>query len=366
MPAPTPPANSAVSRDWRAVGRRAVGPVVGLAVVAGIFAAIIPRFADYQAVWQAMIHLSGGDWAVIAVCTVLNLATGGLPWMAAVPELGYRRSMLLTQTSGLMTTVLPMGEAVGFATQVAMLRRWRFPPATVTAGFVLVAVWNQGANIVIPVAAVAALGAGDTSPALLVVSLVAVVVLVVMTAAAVITFRSEDQARRIGAFAGRATSRALAVIHRPARAGWGEKLASMRTETIGVVARHWPFLTAATLANQLTLFGVMLACLHATGVTGVSFFEALAAWSFARLVGSIAITPGGLGLQELGLTGALAAFGGSADAVVATALLFRVLTFVPTVVVGSACAVIWRREERSGGAGPEPAEESAPAGVPRA
>jgi uncharacterized protein (TIRG00374 family) len=140
----------------------------------------------------------------------------------------------------------------------------------------------------------------------------------------------------------------------------------MRAETIGVVARHWPFLTAATLANQLTLFGVMLACLHATGVTGVSFFEALAAWSFARLVGSIAITPGGLGLQELGLTGALAAFGGSADAVVATALLFRVLTFVPTVVVGSACAVIWRREERTGRVGPEAAEESPATGVPRA
>ena len=40
-------------------------------------------------------------------------------------------------------------------------------------------------------------------------------------------------------------------------------------------------------------------------------------------------------------------FGGGTDAVVATALLFRVLTFVPTVVVGSACALIWRREERA-------------------
>ena len=85
-----------------------------------------------------------------------------------------------------------------------------------------------------------------------------------------------------------------------------------------------------------------------------------------HLIGSIAITPGGLGLQELGLTGALAAFGGNTDAVVATALLFRVLTFVPTVVVGSACAIVWRREERSGRPGPEPAEESAAAGVPRA
>jgi putative heme transporter len=346
-----------MSRDWRAIGRRSAGPVVGLAVVAGIFAAIIPRFADYEAVWGSMTQLRGRDWALLAVCIVLNVASGGLPWMAAVSELGYRRAMLLTQTSNLMTTVLPMGEAVGFATQIAMLRRWRFPPAVVTAGFVVVAVWNQGTNIVIPVAAVAALGAGHSTSPLVTVSLIAVAVLAVMIAVAVITFRSDAQAHRIGAFAGRAVSRLLGVVGRPPRTGWGEKLAIMRAETIGVVARHWPFLTLATLANQLTLFGVMLACLHATGVTGVSFFEALAAWSFARLIGSTAITPGGLGLQELGLTGALAAFGGGTDDVIATALLYRVLTFVPTVAVGSVCALIWRRERRLDAARGPVAEE---------
>ena len=46
--------------------------------------------------------------------------------MAAVPGLGYGRSMLLTQTSTLLTTVLPLGEAVGFGTQIAMLPS---PPA---------------------------------------------------------------------------------------------------------------------------------------------------------------------------------------------------------------------------------------------
>jgi uncharacterized membrane protein YbhN (UPF0104 family) len=333
-----------MSGDWRAIARRCAGPVIGLAVVAGIFAAVIPHFADYRAVWQAMIDLGWGDWAVIGVCTILNVSTGGLPWMAAVPGLGYRRSMLLTQTANLMTTALPMGEAVGFATQVTMLRRWRFGPAVVTAGLLLVAFWNQAANIAIPVVAVAALGAGHSNPLLATISMIAIALLGAMIAVAAIAFHSESRARRTGELAGRVATRGLALIHRPARLGWGEKVATMRAETVDVVARRWPSLTAATLANQLTLFGVLLACLHATGVTGVSFLESLAAWSFARLIGSIAITPGGLGLQELGLTGALAGFGGGADAVVATALLYRVITFVPTVLVGSACALVWRRE----------------------
>jgi putative heme transporter len=315
---------------------------------------VIPRFADYAAVWRAMTGLGARDWALIAVCTAANIATSGPPWMAAVPGLGYKRSMLLTQTSTLVTTVLPMGEAVGFATQIGMLRKWRFPPHAVTAGFVVVAAWNQVVNVAIPAASLAALGAGHADPAYLVLSLVAAGALAALVATAVVVFRSPEQARRIGDFAGRLASRFWVLIHRPPRAGWGERLVVMRAETIGVVSRRWGFLTVATVANQLTVFGVMLACLNATGVTGVTLVEALAAWSFARLIGSVAITPGGLGVQELGLTGALVAFGGSTEAVVATALLFRVLTFVPTVVVGSACALIWRREQRREAAATEP------------
>jgi uncharacterized membrane protein YbhN (UPF0104 family) len=349
-------------RDWKRLARKAALPAIGLLLVLAIFVAIIPRFADYEAVWGYMTNLTRADWAIIIVCTVANIATSGPPWMAAVPGLGYRRSMLLTQTSTLMTTVLPMGEAVGFGTQIAMLRRWRFAPHAVTAGFVLVAAWNQGINTLIPAGSLILLGAGHGSPVLFTVALVAAGVLVALIAGAIVVFRSEERARAIGEFAGRVVSRMLAWFHRPVRVGWGDRLARMRTETIDVVSAHWLFLTAATLANQLTVFGVMLASLHATGVTGISFIEALTAWAFARLIGSFAITPGGLGMQELGLTGALVAFGGHIDKVVATALLFRVLTFVPTVVVGSVCALIWRRqdkraarEEAEGAPSPDPA-----------
>jgi uncharacterized membrane protein YbhN (UPF0104 family) len=335
-------------RDWRWLLRKAVVPAISLAVVVGI-AAVIPRFASYRVVWRSMTTLDGRDWAFIAGCTVLNVATSGPPWMAAVPGLTYKRSMLLTQTSSLMTAVLPLGEAVGFATQIAMLRRWRFSSQVVSAGFVLVAGCNQLINVIVPVASIAALGAGHANPLYRTVSLIAGVVLVAVAIAVALLFRSPAQARRIGDFAGRIVSHAGALFHRPPFVDGGDRLVAMRSQTIAVVARRWPFLTIATLVNQLTVFGVLLACLAATGVHGITLVEALASWSFARLISSIAITPGGLGMQELGLTGALIAFGGSAATVIATALLFRVVTFVPTVVVGSACALIWRREQQTNG-----------------
>ena len=61
----------------------------------------------------------------------------------------------------------------------------------------------------------------------------------------------------------------------------------------------------------------------------VNVVEAFAAWSLVRLLGSIPITPGGLGVVELGLTTALVGFGGNQPDVVAAVLVYRFLTMVP-------------------------------------
>ena len=75
----------------------------------------------------------------------------------------------------------------------------------------------------------------------------------------------------------------------------------------------------------------------------VSVVEAFAAWSLARILGSFPLTPGGLGVVELGLTGALIGFDGNNAGVVAAVLVYRFLTIVPTVVFGSVAALTLRR-----------------------
>ncbi|MET0608365.1 MAG: lysylphosphatidylglycerol synthase domain-containing protein, partial [Gaiellaceae bacterium] len=99
------------------------------------------------------------------------------------------------------------------------------------------------------------------------------------------------------------------------------------------------------LAGQLSVFLVLLASLRALGVGAgeVSVIEAFAGWSLARVLGSIPITPGGLGLVELGLTSVLVGFGGNRAGVVASVLVYRFLTIVPTLVFGAVAAATWRR-----------------------
>jgi uncharacterized protein (TIRG00374 family) len=104
-------------------------------------------------------------------------------------------------------------------------------------------------------------------------------------------------------------------------------------------------ITIATLAGHLSVFAVLLVSLRVLDVPAseVTLIEAFAAWSVVRVIGSLPITPGGLGVVELGLTSLLVGFGGGQAEVVAAVLVYRFLTMVPTLVLGLAAAATWRR-----------------------
>jgi uncharacterized protein (TIRG00374 family) len=116
----------------------------------------------------------------------------------------------------------------------------------------------------------------------------------------------------------------------------GPSFERFRRDSLDLLRRRWHVLTIATYGGTLTVFLVLLISLRACGVPGseVAVAEAFAAWALARLLGSVPITPGGIGVVELGLTGALVGFGGNNAGVVAAVLLYRFLTMVPTVVLG--------------------------------
>jgi uncharacterized protein (TIRG00374 family) len=99
---------------------------------------------------------------------------------------------------------------------------------------------------------------------------------------------------------------------------------------------------------------VLVVSLRAMGVgpSQVSLVEAFASWAFIRIIAAVPITPGGIGVIELGLTGTLVGFGGKNAGVVAAVLVYRFLTTVPTLLLGLAATFTWRRQGRRA---PEPA-----------
>jgi uncharacterized protein (TIRG00374 family) len=112
-----------------------------------------------------------------------------------------------------------------------------------------------------------------------------------------------------------------------------------------VVEERWLRLTVATFVSHLSLFLVLLIALRDVGVSqrDVTVGEALAVFAFVRLLTAIPVTPGGLGLVELGLAAGLTAAGGVETEVVAAVLVFRGLTYVLPIPFGVVTYLYWQR-----------------------
>ena len=210
----------------------------------------------------------------------------------------------------------------------------------------LVSLWNQLANLAYPIVAVFLLTiAGEETAVLATVAFVGVAILGVVVAALVLVLYSSRMAADIGDLAARGATRVKARFHRGPVTWDGGSFERFRVDVVDVLQRRWHLLTVATLAGSLTVFVVLLVALRALQVPAaeVSVVEAFAAWSLARILGSIPITPGGIGVVELSLTAALIGFGGNNAGVVAAVLVYRFLTIVPSLVLGMVAAGVWRR-----------------------
>jgi uncharacterized protein (TIRG00374 family) len=336
----------AEERRSRITKRHLLGGGVAVAVVVATFAFVLPRIADYRDVWAVIEELSWEDGALLAGATLLNLATFAPPWMAALPGLRFRQAFVVTQASTASTYIAPAGVAVGMALSFAMLRAWGFARSAVGLAVAVTGVWNQLAMLAFPTIGLALLAlTGGKHAALDSIALAGLAIFITVVAAFAAGLSTPRFARRIGDGAARLASWGLGLVRKGPVTWDGESFVRFRNRTNRLLKDRWHVLTLATLAGQLTVFLVLLVSLRVLGVTGgeVSTVEAFAAWALVRLLGSIPITPGGLGVVELGLTTALVGFGGSQVEVVAAVLVYRVMTMVPTLVIGLLAGVTWRR-----------------------
>jgi uncharacterized protein (TIRG00374 family) len=329
--------------------RKVAGGGLGLAVIIGTFVFVLPRVADYGDVWGVVKKLSWSQIALLVGATALNLATYAPPWQAALPGLGFKRAFVLTQVSTASTYVLPGGGAVGAGVAFGLLRSWGFTGQPITLAVAVTAIWNQFAMLGFPILALALLTlSNEQNPLLQTVAFVGLAVFIVIAGAFAAGLSSERLADRVGDRAAVIVNRLLRTVHRGPVEWGGHSFVSFRNQAVGLLSRRWHLLTLTTLAGQLTVFLVLLVSLRVLGVSAgdVSAIEAFAAWSIVRLLGSIPITPGGIGIVEVGLTTALVGFGGDNAEVVAAVLVYRFLTIVPTLVLGLLAAATWRRYGR--------------------
>ena len=326
--------------------KRVIGLVLGVVVLVLIFAVAIPRFADYGEVARQIRSVSLKWLVVIGLAELVNLATYAPNWMVALPTLGYWQSLELTMAGTAVSNVAPLGGPVSMTMQYAMMREWGFERRSASRAMVLTGVWNQFVNLAMPIIGLVILTArGGKNAALMVAAEVGLVFLVIAASLFVIVLRSERGAVRVGRWFDGVRSFLRRRLGRPAKSGAADALCRFRLDSIELLRTRWLALTIATVFGVLTVFVTFVCCVRAVGIAGprITFTEAFAAWSATRLLSAIPLTPGGLGIVDVGLTGALIAFGAGQTSAVGAVLLYRVITWLPPILFGGLAAFTWRR-----------------------
>jgi uncharacterized protein (TIRG00374 family) len=328
--------------------RLAIQVVLAVAVVALVYLWVLPKLVEVGDVWATLRAMTWLELVTLLGAAVWNLVSYLLPQLVALPGLPPRQAVVESQTSTAVGNLLPAGQAVGLVVTYRYYSSYGFAPSQIALSLLIQGVWNNFVKLGMPIVAIGLLvltgqAAGELAP----VAVIGVVVFGVALVGFALSLSSARRAGRIGAALAAAASLARRLTGRQGRPSWAEDAVRFRAGVIALLRRRWHWLTLATLVSHLSLFLVLLLALRHVGVADsrVSWIEALAAFAFVRLLSAFPITPGGLGVVELGLAAVLVIAGGDKASVVAAVLVFRVLTFLLPMPIGALTYWLWRRAE---------------------
>jgi uncharacterized membrane protein YbhN (UPF0104 family) len=266
---------------------------------------------------------------------------------SALPSVRLREAAAVNLGSSAVANTLPAGGALAMGVSWAMLSGWGVSTADYVLYTLVSGVWNVLARLGLPALALLVMLTATRPDAVLIAAAAAGLAVLAAAAAGLgLLVRSESFAVR----AGGALQRALAITCRLVRRQPpcdipGSLLGFRRRAAALIAARGWR-ITATTAACQLILWLVLLACLRGVGLSQaqVPWQTSLAAFAFVRLLTALPITPGGLGITELGLIGILADGAGhkAGAQVTAAVLMYRAFTYLPSIPLGALACLTWR------------------------
>src|SRR3954469_2502082 len=299
--------------------------------------------------FPAMVLLQIGSFA--CMWSVQHLAVRAERWGPVIT------SQLASNAFG---RIVPGGVAASGALQYTMLVRGGVPAGAAASGMTASSLLLFATLLALPLLALPAvlLGGVAVDPHLTRAALAGAVLFVLMFAlgAASVLWDSPLPV------AGRAAQAIRNRVRRgrPPLTGLPERLLRERDIVLRVLGSEWWEALLLASGRWLLDYLTLVAAVYAVGARPhVSLV--LLAFCAAQVLGTLPLTPGGLGLVEAGLTGtpALAGVGGGA-AVVAT-LAYRLVSFWLPIPAGAIAAVVHRRRYGMAEVEPPPTPTPGPA-----
>src|SRR6201986_1267362 len=332
-------------RPRRRSGREFLRPAGSVALAAAIFGFAVPHFASYRSAWASMGAMTWAQALLVAGAAAASMISTWIMICSVLPSIRLREAAVVNLGSNAVANTLPAGGALAMGVSWAMLSSWGVSTAEYVLYTLVSGIWNVFARLGLPVLALLVLvTAARPEAGLVAAAAVGLALLATMVAGLSLLMRSESFAVR----AGRALQPAVAifcrVVRRPVSLDVPGSLLGFRDRASTLIAARGWRITAATAASNLTLWLPLLECPRGVGLSQaqVPWQTSLAAFALVRLLTVLPITPGGLGITELGLIAILTAGHRDGAQVTAAVLLYRAVTYLPPIPLGAIACLTWR------------------------
>ena len=319
-----------------------------------IFGVLIPSFASYEDVWDALTSL---DPATVVFLTGLTLVVEGCKagaFAVIIEPLRFPDAFLAQESAAVISNTVP-GPS-GTAARYVTYRKFGISTEGFATSYVVNSSVSNVLPLVLPSIGLALLSTQEEVPgAVWTLALIGLGVSLALLVLAVLIMRSEQFARRFGARLGRFVNWLRGMARRPPGEEFGETVVAWRRDVVDILRQRALGLVGLFMLREAATYLILLTSLRGLGVGAevLTPIEVFAVYTVVRLATLVEITPGNVGITEALYISALnwAAGGRDADAIVAAVFVFRMFTYLGPILIGGVCTALLSRRFRRAGAG---------------
>ncbi|EAP97310.1 hypothetical protein JNB_17608 [Janibacter sp. HTCC2649] len=331
--------------------KQVIRVVLGLGLAVALLGWGFPRFAHttWGKVWEQVQMVSAWQSVGFLGLVLVGLGCYTFTFTGSLPGLSHWRAFIVNICGSSVSNLLPGGGAVGLAATYTILRSWGFKNRDVSTSAIVTGVWNTLARIALPIIAIIMLWVGNDGlpKALTSAAIVATLTGLGIFVAFVAILASERAAQTIG----RGLDKLLAPLFRRRKRTMSidALVHDMRLRINEVVRTGWLQMTAGMVGFFGFYYLLFVLIMHSVDVylpLGILF----AAFAIGRLLTSVGITPGGMGVTESATAVALVGWGADTASAGAGVVLFSIFTHLMEVPLGALGWLVWSMSPRVKGA----------------
>lgn len=317
-----------------------------------IFGVLIPSFASYQDVWDALTSLDLRALIVLTLLTVVVESCKAGAFALMIERLRFPDAFLAQESAAVISNTVP-GPS-GTAARYVTYRKFGISNEDFATSYVVNSSVSNGLPLVMPSIGLALLSTQEDVPGpVWTLALIGLGVSVVLIVLAALILRSEHFAYRFGALLGRFLNWLRGMVRKPPGEALGDTVVKWRYDVVDIFRKRWLGLVALFVMRELATYLILLGSLRALGVDSdiLTPIEIFAVYTVVKLATLVEITPGNVGITEALYIAALdwAAGGRESDAIVAAVFVFRMFTYLGPIILGGGCSFLlarrFRREE---------------------